>query len=39
MEPNVDERDKLLAVLEAPPESLAVLRGMLLSDRRDPKTR
>ena len=35
MDLDVYERDTLFAVLEAPPDSLAVLRGMLLSDRRD----
>ena len=35
MDLNVYERDMLLAVLEAPRGSLVVLRGMLLSDRRD----
>ena len=35
MDLDVYERDTLFAVLEAPPDSLAVLRGMLLSDRRE----
>jgi hypothetical protein len=35
MELNVYERNTLLAVLESPPDSLAMLRDMLLSDDRD----
>ena len=35
MDLNVYERDTLLAVLEAPPDSLAVLGDMLLSNRSD----
>jgi len=35
MDLNVYERNTLLAVLEAPPDSPDVLRGMLLSDHRE----